>query len=690
LRRTHAASPGESPGLDQVIVTARRREERLLEVPDSITAFTAAAIEGSHIASVKDVAQRMSNFTIVEAQEPGVGQLNVRGVCQARNGEPPVALVIDGVQMSSSYQITQPLFDVERIEVVKGPQGAMYGRNASGGAINITTRAPSDELEGQVRAGVGSHSDYTGAASVSGPLIQDKLLFRLAADFRSFDGDIASPNKLGRSTANDEDNRNVRLRLLATPSERTTFDARVARLDTQSGAPWYTPVPPGESGDVPRAVQANFPTRSGRTSTEASLKSDVRFERTLLTSVSAFSRMAAGVDGDVDFTPADGSNGGQALHADAWSQEVRIASVRPGAFKWLAGVFYLNTHQHLDTQIYLRTDFLPLFGLPPQLSPFLISATRTTDNNDAYAGFGQVSYRWAPGLELTAAVRYDVDRRHQIDRSTPTPAIYQHTFDSVQPKVSLSWNLDADKMVYATAGKGFRSGGFNPQDRITRIYKAETDYSYEVGFKAALLDNRVNFTTAAFYTHIDDRQVYTLDIINSAQTLSNPVPKSEAHGLEFDLAARPVPALELGASLGLMRSKILRYDPTVFAGLPVAGDFTGNQLPLTPEISYSLYTQYRVSLQSGVSLTPRLELQGCGGDYFWEIDNANRRRPQNFVNLRLTAQRSAWSVSTFLENALDEQYVIEFLPAQWSGVAVGDLSAAGRGRHWGVEARYQF
>jgi iron complex outermembrane receptor protein len=484
LRRTHSASSGESAGLSEVLVIARRREERLLDVPDSVTAFTAAAVESSHITSMKDVALHMSNLSIVEAQEPGVGQLNVRGVCQARNGEPPVALVIDGVQMSSSYQITQPLFDVERIEVLKGPQGALYGRNASGGAINITTRAPSDEFEGQVRAGIGSHSDYTGAGSLSGPLITDRLLFRLAADFRSFDGDIASPNKLGHSTANDEDNRNVRLRLLATPSDRTTFDARVARLDTQSGAPWYAPVPPGESGDVPRAFQGNFPTRSGRTSTEASVKADVRLESALLTSVSAFSRMAADVDGDVDFTPADGSNGGQELHADAWSQELRLTSTRPGAFKWLAGVYYLNTHQRLDTQIFLRTDFLPLFGLPPQLSPFLIATTRTTDNNDAYAGFGQVSYRWPVGLELTAAVRYDVDHRHQIDRSTPTPVIYQHTFGSVQPKVSLSWTFDADRMVYATAGKGFRSGGFNPQDRITRATKRKPTTATSWGSRA--------------------------------------------------------------------------------------------------------------------------------------------------------------------------------------------------------------
>ncbi|MEP7245108.1 MAG: Plug domain-containing protein [Gammaproteobacteria bacterium] len=128
----HSLTAGQRDAarLDQVTVTTRRREERLLEVPDSVTALTAAVIDSSHITNVKDVALRIPNFSVVEAQQPGVSKLNVRGVCQANNGEPPVAVVVDGVQMSNAYQITQKLFDIEHIEVLKGPQGAVYGRAA--------------------------------------------------------------------------------------------------------------------------------------------------------------------------------------------------------------------------------------------------------------------------------------------------------------------------------------------------------------------------------------------------------------------------------------------------------------------------------------------------------------------------------------------------------------------------------
>lgn len=626
--------PSSTSGLSEVLVTARRREERLLEVPDSVTALGPATIEASHVTSIKDLSLRVPNVSIVESQQPEVSQLNVRGICQPHNGEAPVAMVIDGVQLSHPYQITQALFDIERIEVLKGPQGAMYGRNAIGGAINITTRQPANDLQGMVEAGVGSDSDYTAGGTLSGPLVPDKLLFRVAADYRHFDGDVASPNTPTRRGANGIDEKDVRARLVAHPSERTSFDVRLSHIDTESGGAWYSPVPAGGSPDTPRPFLGNVAGTALRTLTDASMKADVQFERVQLTAVSAFAEVTAGLVGDVDFLPLDGSSGDQRLNASTWSQEVRLASNGMTRFNWLAGLYYLNTHQRLDTQIFLHTDFLPLFGLPPSLSPFPVSATRTTDNNDAYAAFGQLSYRWPTNVELTLALRYDEDRRHQLDRSSPVTAVYERTFESVQPKVSVSWPIAPNRMLYATAGRGFRSGGFNPQARITRIYEAETNYSYEVGFKGSLLDGRMSITGAAFFTHIDDRQVYTLDVINSAQTISNPVPSARVHGVELDVAAQPMDGFELGAALGMTQSRIQRYDSTVFAGLPVAGDFTGNRL--------------------------------------------------------LMAEHAAWTFTAYLENALDEQYVLEFLPQQWSGVSAGDIAAAGRGRHWGFQARYRF
>lgn len=683
------SSPAATP-LGEVLVTARRREERLFDVPDSITVLGPATLDNARITSARDLALRVPNVSLVEAQQPGVSQLNVRGVCQAHNGEPPVAMVIDGVQLTHPYQITQALFDIERIEFLKGPQGAVYGRNAIGGAINITTRQPTNRLQALVQAGVGSDSDYTAAAVLSGPIVPDKLLFRLATDFRDFDGDVASPNTPGRARANALKERDARATLIARPSQDTSFDMRFARAETDSGGAWYAPVPPGGSGDVPRAYLGDVPARARRTLTDASVKADVRFERMQLTAVSAYSDVAAGLDGDVDFLPLDGSTGDQAMRSETWSQELRLTSRGDERLNWLAGVYYLNKHQRLDTQIFLRTDFLPLFGLPPSLSPLLAAATRSSDNDEAYAAFGQMSYRWPSNIELTLALRYDEDHRHQLDRSAPVAAVYEHTFDAVQPKVSLSWMPRPERMLYATIGKGFRSGGFNPQARITRIYKAESSYNSELGFKGSMLENRLSVTGAAFFTRIRDRQVYTLDVINSAQTISNPVPLARVHGLELDVTTRPLDGLDVGVAFGLTKSRIERYDATVFAGLPVAGDFTGNELPQTPELSYSAYTQYRVPLARGFVLTPRAEVQGCGGDFFWEIDNARRRASQTFVNLRLTAEHSAWTFAAYLENALNEHYVLEFLPQQWSGVAAGDIAAAGRGRHWGLEARYRY
>src|SRR5262249_33526792 len=159
----------------------------------------------------------------------------------------------------------QALFDVERIEVLKGPQGAMYGRNAIGGAINITSRQPTNRFQAMVQAGVGSDSDYTAGGMLSGPIVPDKLLFRLATDYRDFAGDVASPNTPGRSKANGLRERDARFTLIARPTESTSFDVRASRADTDSGGAWYAPVPPGGSDDVPRAYIGDVPARAMRT-----------------------------------------------------------------------------------------------------------------------------------------------------------------------------------------------------------------------------------------------------------------------------------------------------------------------------------------------------------------------------------------------------------------------------------------
>src|SRR5262249_40018444 len=156
---------------------------------------------------------------------------------------------------------------------------AMYGRNAIGGAINITTGQPTDELEGSFVTSYGTGSDFSAGGAISGPIVADKLLFRAAATYRDFDGDIDSLNTPGHRKANGRTDRNVRLNLLAKPSDRTSIDLRFSRLDTDSDAAWYAPVLPGESRDTPRPYQGNFPSAAERTLTDGSMKVDVSFDR---------------------------------------------------------------------------------------------------------------------------------------------------------------------------------------------------------------------------------------------------------------------------------------------------------------------------------------------------------------------------------------------------------------------------
>ncbi|MDA5194540.1 TonB-dependent receptor [Govanella unica] len=690
LASVMAQTATQGAALEEIIVTARKREENLKEIPDSITALTASAIQSARINDVKDVAARVPNLSIVEAQQPGVALINIRGVGQARNGEPSVAVVIDGVQLTNAYGITQDLFDIERIEVLKGPQGATYGRNAIGGAINITTKQPTNDLAGSVLASYGSANDVRLNGSLSGPIIEDKLLFRIAGSFRSFDGDVDSLFTPGRDEANWQDDRNIRAALLAKPTDNISIDLRYSRLETKSGAAWYAVVPPGTNPDKPRPYLGDYPSSAKRILNDASGKIDIDFDNMVLTSVTAFSKVSSSINEDIDFTPLDGLTAEQDLNSTNWSQEVRLASSGDSPFKWMGGVYYLNTDQKLDTEIFLGRDFFPIFGLPPTTpSPLPFAATRATDKNDAYAGFGQLIYRFNSGIELTAAARYDVDKRHQLDRVLLQN--FDKTFKSLQPKASITYFFNGDEsMVYGTVAKGFRSGGVNPSALITRYYKKEENWNFELGFKTSLLDRRVSMSGAAFYTRIKDRQVYILDINNSTQILTNPIPSSEVYGLEFDITARPVPDLDVSAAIGLTDSKIRTYDTSVFAGQLSAGNFTGNKLPQVAAISYAFSAQYRIAVNDDTMVIPRFELNGSGGAYYWEIDNLNRRHSVMLGNARLTLEHKGLAVTGYVENMFNEHYVLEYVPARWSGSGSGDVSAAARGRHYGIQARFQF
>ena len=681
------AAAGEGSQIEDIVVTGRKREERLQDVPESITAFTSQAIESAGIRNIRDVALNVPNFSITSAEQPGIVLINIRGVGQVRNGEPPVAVVVDGVQLNNVNQFSQDLFDIERIEVLKGPQGAVYGRNAIAGAINIITRQPTNEFEAMAEGTVGTGRDLRARAAVSGPIIEDKLLFRIAGAVRSFDGDI--DNQTLKTEVNDEESNSVRLGLIAKPSERLTIDVHGSRTENHSGAAYFSFVPPGAKRTDILPVIGDILGKVDRHLYDASVKIDYAATDFTVTSVSAYTRTQFFLNEDFDFLPFDFLSATQGFKSDAWSQELRLTSA-PGRFKWMFGGYLLKTNQKLDSLLFARPGAGGVLFPFPIPAPTAIAATRATDDNLAYAFFGQSSYRPVDKIEVSLGLRYDVDERKQTDRAQAGLPTYKKTFKSLQPKLTLTYELNDRVNLYTSAGKGFRTGGFNANARLTRTYKAERNTSYEIGFKTSFLDRRLTVNGAAFYTDVKNRQVYLFDQLTASQVITNPIPKARIMGVELELAARPAAGLDISLSGGLLDTKITQYDTTAFASLPSAGDFTGNSLPQVPHWSYSAAVQYKIPIGSGVEITPRLEANGKGGSFYWEVDNRDKRGAVHLVNARLSLKRGPLSLTAFVENLFDKVYLVDLVAQRFSGAPLGDYNQRSPGRRAGITARMDF
>ncbi|MDF2640690.1 MAG: TonB-dependent receptor [Novosphingobium lindaniclasticum] len=661
----------EEPG-GEIVVTARQRAENVQQVPDAVSVFSAAAIRDAGIRSIDDVTTLVPNLSLVDAQDAGTVAINIRGIGQVRNGEAPVALVVDGVQMTSTDSIKQALFDLDQIEVLKGPQGALYGRNAIGGAINIVTRKPTNELEGKVVLDYANGDDRRLFGSLSGALVPDLLLFRVAADYRKFDGVLHNVT-LKRKVDFVEDT-NVRGRLLLTPTDRLTFDLKGAYGHLDGGASWYIPLADGHPNDTRTPIQNDFLGKSPRRITDVSLKADYRFDAFTLTSVTAINRTKIDLIEDLDWTPLSILGATQLREYESFSQEIRLASPSAQALRWTAGAYLLDARRRIDTVVLLSPDPTAI-GLPPQDYLELPSA-RSTEDILTKAVYGQLNYDLTDQFELTLALRYDHDKRTQTNRLMPGPQ-REATFDEWQPKASIKYAMTPDHMVYATAARGFRSGGFNPPTgSFPELYRPEVADTLELGSKNTLLGNALTLNAAAFYMRYKDQQVFLLNVAD--QGIVN-IAKTDIYGIEVEAQAKPTRLVQFGAALGWIDATIKDFDGTE--------TYKGNRVPLTYRWSYTLYAQGSLELGSA-RLTGRVDYSGKSGNY-WHIDNADRQDRVDLVNARLTYDAGAWSLAAYASNLFNAKYTEEFFGREFSAGA-NDIRYPGQPRRYGVTASYSF
>ena len=679
VAQTAPAADADDAGVEELVVTARSRAERLIDVPDAITAFSAEHIARAGVNELNDFVRLTPGVALVEAsQSPGIALINIRGVGQQYQGEAPVAVVIDGVQVISVSAINQGLVDVERIEVLRGPQGALYGRNAIGGAINIVTAEPTDEFEGGVTVGYANGEDEMIEGVLSGPLGSDRLLFRVAGHYNDFDGTITNP--ITDTETNALMNSYGRLRLLARPTDNLTLDFRASHDTTENAGYNGSILATGDTDDF------SLPPMSAREGWGRLEVDELSFKASLDTSLGELSATTGYVQSedsssyDLDLSPADVLELNlQRTSIEALSQELRLTSNDDGPLRYTAGLFYVATERDRFTDVEVVPFAMNLFA-------------DATDDNSAWAAFAQVNYDITDRLELTLAGRYDEDEREQTNNLVPDSdpdRVVSHTFTMFQPKLSLAYTLAPDVTLYATAAQGFRSGGFNtPGPVFDRIYDSEETTNYELGLKSYLFDGRLLLNVAAYSILYENQQVQLLDLGTGQQGMVN-IPETESVGLEVEFSARLSSAFTLTGGVGYLDSEIKDF--------PALAIVEGNRPPFSPEFTYNLALDYTQPVSDNWDLLLRAAVTGQSGMYYeYYSRETNGALPYYLdsqpayalVDLRASLRSDAWTLTAFLDNAFDEEYYSDASSRIITSFA--EVGVRGRTQRYGVQLGYRF
>lgn len=701
--------------LEEIIVTARRRNETALEAPLAVTAFNAQMIKDAGIQRVEDFIALTPNVTIATSQGIGTSFLSIRGITQVRNGESPVATLVDGVLQFSALQLRQELFDIESIEVVKGPQGAIYGRNATGGAIIINTRRPTNESYGYIQVGTGNGDEYSAQGSFGGALVKDRWFGQLSANYVDRDGYL---NNITRGEKADRfEDLTLRGRIIFEPSDEVTADFRVSLsshkgrgigfqfqgvdidADGITATGFGTDTGPMDANNV-LPVRDNNVDTGERDMLDFSFKLDWDTGVGTLTSTTSYTDIEEWGDSDqFPYTNARSSaalfgfDGTQTGFFDlkAFTQEIRFSSPDDGRIRWEVGAYYLDWERFVSLSTGVDTgQGIIRIERQPATDPRNPTLSFLADDNDntSFAVFASADFEINDKWDLSLAVRYDEEERKQNVSPAQFPAAPSppsETFDKVQPKITLRYQPNDKTNLYATWGEGFRSGQFNQVgisviaagvglNGVTDVVKAEETESFEIGFKGQFLDDRLRLNVAIFSTDVENQQFFSFIGAISAQILTT-IDEVSLTGGEVDVVFRATDYLDLFAAYGFTESEIDSYavDPTV----------VGNDAPYIAESTLNLGAQIEIPISSDLEIFIRADYERRGKQ-FWDVENSTARDALDLINARLGIRSTSgsWDITASGYNLSDKNYNSEWV--------AGGFSARAPGRIWNVKYRYNF
>jgi len=657
--------------LDEVTVTAQKRDEDPQKLPVAISTLSAQQVDDYKLWNIKDITAIVPNLY---SANPGDNRnvTSIRGVTTT-SYDPAVATYIDGVNQFGLDTYIAQLEDIDRIEILRGPQGTLYGRDAMGGVINIITKQPTNDTHGFAEIDMGNYNQQRYNIGFRTPLINNKLFFGISELFTSQDGFYT--NAFTHSSFDDQYSLmgNDYLKYLA--SAKLSITLNVKHVENRNNGAFPLAVDPATALSDPFVVDQNNTTTLIDNIFNASLSVQYTGRAFNFTSQSAYQSNYRYYTKpiDADFSPIDGVSiidnyGSDFNRTSVSTQEFRFSSaaLSTSAFKWVGGIYGFYENDPVKQGTHFGADGVDV-GAP---FPDFTDIATNKENLYGLALYGQGTYTISPAFDITFGLRYDYEHdklaiagQFQMDGQAPvvtrTDTSSTAVFKAFSPKLGLDYHVTANNNLYAVYSKGFRPGGISqlgsdPTQPPLYNYNPESSNNYELGTKNTFWDNRLKLNADVFYTLVNNAQVPTL-VLPDAITVTRNAGKLNSKGAELELMLKLFKGLEADYNFGYTHA---RYTSLLLANNGASENLNGHYQVFTPDITSMLALQYGHSL--GVAQQYQLILRGewhyLGTQYF-DLANTIKQSPYDLFNTRLGVSTKNYGIFLWGTNLFNKHYI---------------------------------
>ncbi len=672
--------------LDTVLVTAQKKTELLQKVPLAVSTFNSKQINAYRIWNIKDISGIIPN---VYSADPGDGRdvTAIRGIATT-SYDPSTAVYIDGVNQFNLDTYIPNLFDVERIEILRGPQGSLYGRNAMGGVINIITKQPTNNTSGSAELNWGNYGQKRMNLNIKTPIIKDKLFVGASGLFDAREGFYLNEyNQLPYDRQRGISG-NYFLKYIINKQWSITFNTKHRNQENKGAFPLVFGVE--EAFNNPFVLNQNATTIMKDKTLNSSMSilyNGTKYQFSAQTAYQKNYRYYTNpIDGD--FSPIDAitvvnNYGKEWNQISAWTQDLKLNSIGNQPLKWTIGAYLFSQNAPTKQGTHFGADAY-LMGI--ENSNFTLINT-TNSKRKGIALYGQATYALSEKLNLTAGIRNDFEQIEQsvngslmMDENKAiyeTQALISRTtdFGALSPKLGLDYNISATQMAFVNYSKGFRAGGLTPlssdpsQPPLIR-YKPEYSNNIELGLKNTLFNNHARLNLTVFYTRLVDAQVPTL-ILPDAITIIQNRGKLNSKGIELEFTAQANAHLSIDYNAGMTNAK---FESLEIAQNGNANILNGNKQIFTPDLVSNLALQYDQKFNKNLSGFVRAEWKYIGTTYF-DLANSIQQNPYSIINASIGVQMGDIQIKYWTRNLTNQKYIS--YAYDFGAVHLGDPATSG-------------